>query len=155
MNAHRKLLVLGLNELLVKKLVSLDDPGDSPEKDGYVFADIAGQPSVIRRSCISGGELEFSIWWKYDHSQHPQANLSGNSREEFRSSKPLAKSQHFPKFVGALASGWLERRTGKWLQGRDSQGLFSLYARRGVRSCLDEMPVPRPSGFEAQGKLFR
>ncbi len=154
MNGHRKLLIFALNELLAKKLVSLDDPGNFANEDGHLFIDIAGQPSVVNWSSISGGELRLSVWWKYDHLRHPQANLLGNECEKFTSPEPLAKEQHYPKFVGAFGTGWVERRTGKWLQGMDGVNLHSVYTRRGEKTALDAIPTPVPNGFDAEGKFF-
>lgn len=109
---------------------------------------------MVRWHAISCGELQLSVWWKYDHSQRPQANLEGNQCESFNGSQPLAKPQHFPKIIGAAASGWIERQTGKYLQGRGKEGLFDLYTRRGELQHLEMLPVPTPSGFSAEGKYF-
>jgi len=94
------------------------------------------------------------VWWKYDHSRHPQAELGGSSREQFKTSLPLAKKQHYPKFVGVTVSGWLERKTGKHLQGKGQKGLFDVYTRRGEKEILKSLSDPSPSGFKAEGKFF-
>jgi len=151
MQAHRKLLVLGLNELLAQNLLSLTDEGDS---QGYIMTKIAGEDAVLLWQTIGSEEVQISVWWKFDHSKHPQAQLDGAYRERFSSSSPLAKSQHYPKFVGATVSGWLERKTGKYLMGRHSQGLFGTYMRRGEREVLDAIPVPVANGFKVEGKFF-
>jgi hypothetical protein len=155
MNSHRKLLVLALNELLERKLVSLDDPGNGADGSGHLSVLLAGSPSMITWNDISGGEQRLSVWWKYDHSRHPQANLEGNARETFSGSSPLAKSQHYPKFVGVTASCWVERRTGKWLQGRGRENLFDVYTRRNELAALEALPDPIPMGYKAEGKFFR
>lgn len=152
MNTHRKLIVLGLNEALRQGVISLS-PTDR-EESGHLFVQIAGHPSVVLWSSISYGELRVSVWWKYDHSQHPQANKLGNARESFKTSRPLAKSQHYPKFVGATVSAWLERKTGAFIQGRGSSGLFDTYTRRGEGAVLEALPAPLPQGFAVEGKFF-
>src|ERR1700683_1548512 len=86
MDGHRKLLILALNELLDRELVSLD--GDN-EGSGHLVTEIAGENAVILWQDIGFQELRLSIWWKYAHSCHPQANLTGNAREEFVTSRPL------------------------------------------------------------------
>lgn len=150
MNPHRKLLVLGLNELLGQRLVSLDREGAD---QGHVFANIGGAPSVVSWVEIGHDELRLSVWWKYDHGRHPQANLSGREREEFHTSYPLAKPQRFPEFVGVTVSGWLERRTGKHLQGYDADGLFDKYTRRGELAHLNALPVPKAKGYLTEGPV--
>lgn len=151
MNGHRKLMVLGLNEALKQGAVSLDPSG---EESGHLMTNIAGYPSVISWSSIGSGELRFSVWWKYDHANHPQANLNGNQRECFTTSSPLAKSQHYPKFVGVVTSGWIERKTGKFVQGYGAEAMFETYTRRGERKNLDAIPNPRPDGFAIEGQFF-
>jgi len=151
MDSHRKLLVLATNELLKRNLISLDSEEDAR---GHVMATIAGENAVIMWRGIGWGELEISVWWKYDHAHHPQANLEGNAREEFKTSSPLAKRQHYPKFVGVTVSGWIERKTTKHLQGKKHDSLFAVYTRRGEKETLDALPDPIPDGFKAEGKFF-
>ena len=138
MDGHRKLLILALNELLSRKLISLDG---HDEKSGYVIAELGGENTAITWFVLSDQELRISVWWKYDHSRHPQANLEGNAREKFITSSPVAKKQHYPKFVGVTVSGRLERKTGKHLQGTGHNRLFDIYTRRGEKAVLGEFPI--------------
>lgn len=156
MNAHRKLLILGLNEAIQQGKISLSAPlEDAPtDEKGHLFVDVHGFPSVVLWNSISVGELRVSVWWNYDHSRHPQAELSGDARESFRGSKPLAKRSHYLKFVGATASGWLERNTGTYLQGTGSQGVFDTYLRKDMREHLQAIPEPSPKGYSPEGKFF-
>lgn len=151
MNGHRKLLVLALNELLKGNHLTLDD---ADAGDGHLLATLAGEPSVISWSDIGSGEVRLSVWWKYDHSKHPQANLSGSEREQFHGPAPLAKPQHYPKFVGVVVNSWLERRTAKHIQGDGAEDLFDVYTRRGEQAFLDALPVPIPYGYKAEGPSF-
>lgn len=153
MHTHRKLLVLGLNELLERGLLSLDPA--VPVHAGHLLTSIAEEPSVIIWNGISGDEVSLSVWWKYDHSKHPQADLEGSQRESFHGPTPLAKPLHYQKFVGAFASGWVERRTGRFLQGVGSAGLNEAYTRRTDVGALQALPTPTPAGFKAEGKFFR
>lgn len=86
--------------------------------------------------------------------QHPRANSLGNAKEQFSLSRPLAKQTHYPKFVGATASGWLERKTSRHLQGIGKQGIFDTYLRRDVKDVLRSLQAPVPEGYAAEGKLF-
>jgi hypothetical protein len=151
MDSLRKLLVLGTNELVRAKHIDLN--GDT-DVEGVIDATLAGRPAKIMWRGIGYGEIQISVWWDYDHGSHPQANLQGNRRESFNTAAPLAKRQHYPKFVGAVAAGWLERRKGKYLQGKGGrQGIFESYLRRDAQAALKALPDPKPTGFEAEGRV--
>jgi hypothetical protein len=156
-NPHRKLLIWAVNKLVndgqIKLVVSGKDQKDRDEQ-GHLITQLFGEPTVIVWSNAGYEEVRVSVWWKYDHSRHPQANLQGNSRERFQTSAPLAKRQHYPKFVGVTVSGWLERKNGPHLQGKGSEGLFDIYTRRGEMPALEALPAPEPLGFGAEGKFY-
>ncbi len=156
LDPYRNLLVAGINELLKKNLISLNSPENPNANDqkGHVFAEVLEYPSVIKWREIGFGELEISVWWKYDHSKHPQAELSGRSRESFNSTSPLARRELFPKFVGVTVTGWLERQKGKHLMGKDRERFVDVYTRKGEKSELEKMPSQKPTGFEAEGKFY-
>lgn len=157
MDAYRKLIIMGTNRLVEKGLITLASTGVDKQKSdvgGYIFAELAGHPSVISWSDAGFEELRISVWWKYDHSKHPQANLSGNAQEKFLTSRPLAKRKHYPKFIGVTVSAWLERKKGPHIQGKGREHLFDLYTRRGEKDALDALPVVNPTGYGAEGKFF-
>ncbi|MGN7885417.1 hypothetical protein [Dyadobacter sp. 22481] len=153
---YRNLLVAATNKLLQKKRISLTlpDKASSDELDGHVFVKLFGFPSVILWEHIAYDEVRISVWWKYDHSLHPQANLSGNACENFGGSSPLANRVHYRKFVGVVASGWLERTDGKFIQGSDRKGIFDVYTRKGERALLEALPRHQPLGFGSEGKFY-
>lgn len=152
-NPHRKLLIAATNELLNRNLISLNAPNDSTDESGHAFLEIFGHPSVVMWNDIGFEELRISVWWKYNHSLHPQANLTGNFRENFNCASPLANRNHFKKFVGITVSGWLERKVGKYLQGKDNRGIFEIYTRKGEKTELAKMPVPEPNGYKMEGRV--
>ncbi|MBB3590782.1 hypothetical protein FHX08_001126 [Rhizobium sp. BK529] len=156
MDSYRKLLVLGMNDAIKQGRISLAaPPGNGPtDEDGHLFADIAGYPSVVLWQSISYGELRVSVWWNYDHSKHPQAEASGNQRERFTLTMPLANRVRYRKFVGATASAWLERQTAKHLMGHGRRFVFDTYLRADMKEKLHALPVPKPEGYEAEGKFF-
>ncbi len=156
MDDYRKLLVLGVNEAVRQGRLSLVAPeGDAPTgEDGHIFTELAGYPSVVIWNSISVGELRVSVWWNYDHSKHPQAESPGNARESFALSRPLAKKIYYPKFVGATASAWLERKTGTHLQGHGKKNIFDTYLRTDMREKLRAIPDPEPEGYKAEGQFF-
>jgi len=154
-NPYRNLLVAAINELLKNELISLNSKNDAQSsKNGHFFFPLLGFPSVILWQDIGYEELRISVWWKYDHSNHPQANLTGNSRENFTLPSPLAKKLHYKKFVGVVASGWLERKTGKYVQGKNSESIFDVYTRKGEKAELEKLPIQKPNNFKIEGKFY-
>ncbi|MCF6404459.1 hypothetical protein L3C95_16295 [Chitinophaga filiformis] len=153
---YRKLLITATNELLQRGLITLQSQSGSylHEPKGHVLLDLYGFPSVVLWNDIGFEELRITVWWKYNHALHPQANLTGNARENFSLSSPLASRIHYKKFVGVTASAWLERRTGKHLQGRNREKVFDVYTRNGELSEMEKLPCPKPNGFRAEGKFF-
>lgn len=157
MYPHRKLLIVGINELLSRDLITLETKESDIEKQndkGHIFVEIAGHPSVILWEDIGFDEFRVSVWWKYNHDKHPQANLAGNARENFRTSEPLAKRSQYRNFVGVTVSGWLERRTGKYLMGKGRRGLTGLYTRKDDKLELEKLPIPKPNGYLPEGKFI-
>lgn len=154
-NCYRNLLVAAINELLKNELISLNSDDDNKlKKDGHSFVTLLGFPSVVLWQDIGYEEIRISVWWKYDHSNHPQSNLTGNSRENFTLPSPLAKRQHYKKFVGIVVSGWLERKTGKYIQGKNNESIFDVYTRSGEKTELEKLPVQKPNNFEIEGKFY-
>lgn len=156
LNPYRNLLVAGVNYLIKNELITLEDSTTQNKRHNqeYVITEIFGFPSVVKWRDIGFGELEISIWWKYDHSRHPQAELEGNRRENFNSTTPLARKELYKNFVGITASGWLERKEGKHLMGKDKERLVGIYTRKGEKSALEKMPMQVPLGFDAEGKFY-
>lgn len=151
MNAYRKLLVLGLNKLMDRNLLSLDWDGQTKVKDGHIEVNLAGHNAIVSWSDAGFGEVRISVWWKYNHDLHPQANMEGNHRESFNTAAPLAKRSHYRKFVGVVCCAWLERDKGKYLQGIGNNHIFEKYTRKGELAELKNMPNPIPQGFIVEG----
>lgn len=155
MNPYRKLLVHGVNELIKLKKIKLDDePTHEESKNLYCECVIYGYKSIVVCNEISHGEIQVSVWWKYNHDKHPQANSIGRSKESFNLSSPLAKRSHYPKFVGIVCSAWLERKTNKHLQGTGNEFIHDRYTRKGELNELKRLSNPVPNGFEVEGKIF-
>ena len=58
----RNLLVLGINELLARNLISLEGGN---EDISHLHTVIGGRPSVILWTGIGCDELRVSVWWDY------------------------------------------------------------------------------------------
>lgn len=151
MNPYRKLLVLGLNEVLDRGLLSLHWDRESKEKTSHIETTLAGHNSIVQWSDAGFGEILIGVWWKYDHNEHPQANKIGSAKETFSTASPLAKRQHYRKFVGVVCSAWLERDKGKYLQGVEDDHVTNKYARKGELQELKKIPNPLPHGFKPEG----
>lgn len=155
-NPYRNLITAAINELIKAELITLaGKSSDAPdrENDGHCFADLFGFPSVILWQDIGFDELRISVWWKYVHEKHPQANLTGNRKERFSMSSPLADKSKFKNFVGVVASAWLERKNGKYIQGKNNKAIFDVYTRKGEKSKLENLPIQTPEGFKTEGKF--
>ena len=70
----------------------------------------------------------------------------------FETTLPLAKRQHYPKFVGVAVSAWLERENGPYLQGYGVDRL-DVYVRRGEQQALEALPEATPLGYGAEGRF--
>lgn len=151
-NPYRNLLVAAVNALVAGKHISLyPNSINSEQENGHIFHSLLGEPSVILWSNRGFDELLISVWWKYDHSKHPQANLEGDAKESFNLREPLAKKQHYKKFVGVVTSCWLERRNGKYLQGENQDYIAVIYTRKGELAKLKEIPAQKPNGYKSYG----
>jgi hypothetical protein len=162
MTPLHRLAVMAVNTVLEHGAITLDTSktdGKTQEEKGHIFTDLAGKPTVINWFGIGFEELRISVWWDYNHSKHPQAYPelpdSSSNKEHFRTTQPLAKRQHYPKFVGVTLSFWFERKDGKWIQCHegDFHG-FDSYIRRGMHAELEMLPTVKPNGFKACGKFY-
>ncbi|MFP1762441.1 hypothetical protein [Lonsdalea quercina] len=155
MTPLRNLLVIGTNYLVDNKCINLDGGTDENKSSGHVFADIYGRRSVIIWQEIHCGEIKITVWWDYDHEKYLYANSKGVPKETYRTSKPLVKPKHYPKIVGAMVSGWLERQESKHLQGENNLHLEDTYIRRTNKIALEKLPKTDGKGFKVSGKYFR
>jgi len=152
---YRNLLVAATNLLLQEKLISLEYNKEIERSEsGHIITTLFNYTTVIIWNNIGYGELSISVWWKYNHDNHPQANLKGNAKERFRTLSPLAKRQHYKKFVGVVASCWLERKDGKFLQGEKRKCIFDVYTRQNDKQELENLPVQIPNGYESESIYY-
>lgn len=152
---YRNLLVAATNFLLQEKLISLEYNKEIERSEsGHIITTLFNYTTVIIWSNIGYGELSVSVWRKYNHDNHPQANLKGNAKERFSTLSPLAKRQHYKKFVGVVASCWLERVEGKFLQGKNRKHIFNIYTRRTDKQELENLPIQTPNGYESEGTYY-
>lgn len=151
MSMFRNLLAHGLNQVAQANLLSLEAPGTNfhTEEKGWTKLIIAGRPSIFAWHSIGFDELKIGLWFDYDHTNNPAA-----AREEYSACRPLAKQYRYREFVGALIAGWLERRTGVYIQGLGNDGILVPYCRRSSKSYLRDLPAPEPRGFLMEGRMI-
>ncbi|WP_321324964.1 hypothetical protein [Thiomicrorhabdus sp.] len=154
MNPYRKLVTLALNKAIESGKISLNWDNKERQESGYLITSIAGENTVINWSDASFGEIRISVWWNYDHNQHPQANMRAPYKECFQTSLPLAKRQRYKEFVGIVCSAWIERDSGRHIQGYGNESIFDRYTRKGELQKVKVLPNPEPLGFEIEGKFF-
>lgn len=148
MNPHRKLFVLALNELLNKNLLTIHWDGSSRDNDGFLETTIAEKNTVINWRDHGSGEILITVWWNYEESRDPRAS------EKSHSQTPLAHRSRYQDFVGVVASIWLERERGRYLQGKGSEHIGNKYARKGELEILRALPNPEPIGYLVEGKFI-
>ena len=152
---YRNLLVAAINKLIEEKHISLAFEGTNQREDeGHVFIELFNQNSVIIWRDIGFGELQISVWWKYNNDKHPQVDLEGECKENFRLTKPLARKRFYREFVGVVVSCWLERKDSKHIQGKNREHISIHYSRRRELESLKELPEQKPKGYEVSGKFY-
>jgi len=48
----------------------------------------------------------------------------------------------------------LERSTGKYLQGKNSEAIFDVYTRKGEKEELERQSLQKPNTFGIEGKVY-
>ena len=133
--AWRNLMVAGINAGLEQGVFDLEETANASESEGriYRFA-FAGLPAMAYARDIGYGEL----------SIHVAVNPTG------RCEKFIAASNAGFVAGDGYASGWLERRKGKWLQTTDKPcGAF----RRDLLPLLAAARI-EPAGYDDHGPLM-
>ncbi len=149
-------------------------------ESNYLECKLLEKPTIINWNYIGFGEIRMSVWWNFDKTKHPQHldggyknkiildNMSdneirkyiynnkgifsnGNTVENYRTSKPLAKQSKYIKFVGVLCSTWIERQNGKYLQTEGGKRIQDTYIRTCDKKALCSIPDCKPQGFELVG----
>lgn len=146
MNPYRKLVVLGTNHLIEHGLIKLDADADEV---GHVQTELAGKNCLIQWRGAGFGEIKITVWWDFVPANYPRAAAAA---EDYTADRPVTDRKDYGKFIGAMAGCWLERREGKYLQGKGSDFLSFKYARRGEAEKLKAIPTPVPLGYSAEGR---
>jgi len=147
----RNLIIHGVNRALASGQLSLE-PGDIAP--GHMFTSIGDRQSVVLWADAGAGEVRLSVWWDYDDARYRKLHSRAAIAEPFLKSEPLVSRASYPLFVGATASGWLERTEGRHLQGRGNRGIFGRYLRHSNLNALATLPLAIPDGFAGEGILY-
>lgn len=145
------LIVTALNEAIQRGRIDLNgvSPSDREQRHEHFYCEIGGKTTVINWVDIGHDEIRFSVWWDYDHEKHPQKNV-----ERYQTSKPIAKSSKLNSFVGACASCWLERKSGKYIMGNKGDRLFEIYLRQSTQDDLYRLSTEKPSDYKDSGRFI-
>lgn len=163
-----KLMLYGVNELVKRDLIDLEltpeteaccfdvDKASMPKEKGWADIDICGRPSLIHWRNVGYGELQISVWFDVDR------NALDASLERYGGTipilLPMAHPQHLLRslkpYVAGIATGWLERKTGKYIMTRKDGGISLGYIRDSSRQQIQDLPTPEPIGYRAKGKML-
>jgi hypothetical protein len=148
-------LTYGFNAAVRERVIDprLPSMGLGGEKIGHLHTLIDGHPAVVLWQIDFHNYMLFSVWFKYDHSKHPQADLPGAS-EKFTTDRPLAKRSHYHKFVGAVVSGRIDLND-DYFQGFDRDEVWEWYTRSDAKNALRSLPEVEPLGLSALGNRSR
>ena len=105
--------------------------------DGVLQCDLFGKNSIVLWQCMSFDEIRFSVWWGYKCDEMP-TNMA---------SMPSTKEE-LNKYLEVCCSGFLERKDGLWLQGKDQQGLCDCYCAKSAMADLSRIPEYNSSSIK-------
>jgi hypothetical protein len=136
--AWRNLMVAAINAGLDQRLFGLGPnenwwPGYVDERDGYTYYfNISGLTAIAYVRDIGWGELIFhvAVWPTAEAGRLIECGNIGFYQGE------------------CVASGWLERRTGRWLQASPT-----IKCRRGRLATISTLSV-EPNGFSDRGRTM-
>jgi len=134
----RNLLVYGINEAVQRKSIDL---GSLKDVEGHFYFELFDKPSKFYWTGIGHGEVRVTIWW----------GIKSNCKDS-NSTKPLNKKINAA--LDACCSGWLERKDGLWLQGKDGDPLLDAYCSATADEELNSIPKISGKGFNNEGKFF-
>lgn len=145
----RNVLVGGTNALVRSDQIGLSYNPKLEAENGYLKETLLGKLCVVSWNGIGSGELRISVWFDYKEEFHLYPS-------DYNSPRPIPKRCPLYKVVSACASGWLERKTGKFLQGVGVNDLHpKSYLSYEGELYLSQQPMLKPEGFEASGRFFR
>ena len=95
-----------------------------------------------------------SIWWDYHHHRNPYAMPGSQHQEQFATSRPLARTEQYRTFMGAMVSGYITLQAPRHLLGYGDTGIFDTYLKPALWPALAGLHVPATLGFAAEGRLI-
>lgn len=111
--------------------------------DGILQCNLFGKNSIVLWQCMSFDEIRFSVWWGYKCDDMP-TNMA---------SMPSTKAE-LNKYLEVCCSGFLERKDGLWLQGKDKQGLCDCYCAKSAMGDLYRIPEYNSSSIKKSGRFY-
>lgn len=135
-----------LRDLLGHAIEILDKKYDvkNINTDIVLETDVCGKRSIILCSPMSFEELQVSVWWGYKLQEIPK---DASCQEPL---SILPKNKIYDACVG----GWIERKEGLWIQGKDPRGLFSKYCSITAETDLVKIPAYNSKKILRTGKFY-
>lgn len=135
-----------LRDLLGHAIEILDKKYDvkNINTDIVLETDVCGKRSIILCSPMSFEELQVSVWWGYKLQEIPK---DASCQEPL---SILPKNKIYDACVG----GWIERKEGLWIQGKDPKGLFPKYCAQTAELYLSKIPPYKSNKIARTGKYF-
>ena len=125
------------------EIVSKDNDLLDIKEDGVLQCDLFGKNSIVLWQCMSFDEIRFSVWWGYKCDEMP-TNMA---------SMPSTKEE-LNKYLEVCCSGFLERKDGLWLQGKDQQGLCDCYCAKSAMADLSRIPEYNSSSIKNSVRFY-
>ncbi|HGJ5880554.1 MAG TPA: hypothetical protein ACHBZ9_16260 [Arsenophonus nasoniae] len=145
-----KLMVIALNEAI--KSGHFDLNGRSADdrtknRHGYHELIIAGRRTIINWFDLGYDELRISVWWNYQPEMIPAKSKRFVESFPPRYSMPQVYRPFFKYILWACGSCHFERRTGKFIYGKEGSQFFDIYINENATFYLDEIPSEEPQGY--------
>ncbi|MEI9697353.1 hypothetical protein V5094_05455 [Moellerella wisconsensis] len=140
--AMMQLIVSGINEAIKKQGIDLGGCSGDVGCSGAMEVNILGKRSFIIWSDAGFDELLISVWY----------GVSLSIDKPTMTTKPLLSENKFRDYILACGSCFLERKTGKHIQG--NYQFFDVYIKRGVKYQILKKPRVKPLGYELTGKSY-
>lgn len=112
--------------------------------DIVLDTEVCGKRSVILCRPITFEEIHVSVWWGYKLPKIPQ-NASCPTPLSI-----LPKN----KILDVLIGGWIERKEGLWIEGKDAKKLSPKYCARTAEQDLSEIPPYKSNKIARTGKYY-
>src|SRR5258705_6189235 len=128
--AWRNLMVAAINAAIEQGAIKLQPDGE-PKKGRRVEFALLGQPAIAWVREIGWDEISVHAIWQ-----------PTKKRKEFVDAGFISNHNTAGRFGLAVAEGWLERRTGCWVQANEEKPPTMLSLIGGAKASLTTVTIP-------------